>query len=834
MLKDFFYSENIQDKATNRYGTLVAHYDQAGLTKVEENAFKGQTLKSSYYLRKNYKQEVDWQSVESIVTVHTDLEREIFSSTVKYNAIGEIIEKIDSQNNVHIPVYDIAGRVKQIKLKKQGENIKTYVSDISYNPKGQRTSITYGNGVITNYSYDPETFRLTKLESNKGQKKLQSIHYTYDPASNITTMDDESYKTIFPNNKNIDTKSDYHYDSLYRLIEATGKEHPALSGKEEVITPIPHLNNQNAISNYTEYYDFDYGSNITRIRHNGKNSSTKEFYISSKSNRSLPIIDKRPVNENDIDASYDERGNLLKLSGTQNLHWNYRDNIAYVDIITRLSGKNDSEYYVYDSSGQRVRKVTETYQNNEKIFTQVEKIYFGDIEVTRTYQESGLKKEKYTVHIMDDKSRVALHHYWTKGSPDEIRENQDRYQLSNHLDSVALELNDNAEIITYEEYLPFGGTALIAGKTAREVTEKEYRYSGKERDESTGLYYYGARYYAPWLLRWINPDPAGTIDGLNLYLFVGGSPAIYRDKGGNAINDAIDYTEFRNTFQEGDKIYGLHSSREPYITVAESLYPKANTTIDDLNNQFIGTGIFNSSSEVYYEERLTPRKEEARKFKEFIENHPRYDPRKVPGVVKNPDLFSDQEWKRTNKEAYIRVGRASKAGIEFTTGGNKKIHFVLDGLDLGATAQKISYFEIKSIDLDADIMHFQREKRVTNKLKDVTQQELRYLYRNKDNKEMMQNVIFWKEGRKVDPPWKDFGIGKVYEKTRESGDLFMKTGALPIKWLWGKYLPKIQTKIRHIFGNSIDTKFLMGLSHLHPIYHGIAKSRAWMSYNNSH
>ncbi|MFP3021957.1 MAG: hypothetical protein ACEY3K_03100, partial [Wolbachia sp.] len=261
--------------------------------------------------------------------------------------------------------------------------------------------------------------------------------------------------------------------------------HPALSGKEEVITPIAHLNNQNAISNYTEYYDFDYGSNITKIRHTGVYGSTKEFYISSKSNRSLPIIDSSPINESDIDASYDERGNLLKLSGTQNLHWNYRDNIAYVDIITRSSGKNDSEYYVYDSGGQRVRKVTETYQNNEINSTQVEKIYFGDIEVTRTYQNNNLNKEKYTVHVMDDKSRIALHHYYTKGSPEEIRESQSRYQLSNHLGSVALELNDNAEIMTYEEYLPFGGTALIAGKTARKVTEKEYRYSGKERDEST-------------------------------------------------------------------------------------------------------------------------------------------------------------------------------------------------------------------------------------------------------------------------------------------------------------------------------------------------------------
>ncbi|WP_264337041.1 MULTISPECIES: RHS repeat-associated core domain-containing protein [unclassified Wolbachia] len=189
-------------------------------------------------------------------------------------------------------------------------------------------------------------------------------------------------------------------------------------------------------------------------------------------------------------------------------------------------------YYVYDSSGQRVRKVTETYQNNETNSTRVEKIYFGDIEVTRTYQNNGLSKEKYTVHVMDDKSRVALHHYWTRGTSDETRNSQSRYQLSNHLDSVALELNDNAEIMTYEEYLPFGGTALIAGKNAREVTEKEYRYSGKERDDSTGLYYYGARYYAPWLLRWVNPDPAGTVDGLNLFQFIKGNPVNGVDVGG--------------------------------------------------------------------------------------------------------------------------------------------------------------------------------------------------------------------------------------------------------------------------------------------------------------
>ena len=107
-----------------------------------------------------------------------------------------------------------------------------------------------------------------------------------------------------------------------------------------------------------------------------------------------------------------------------------------------------------------------------------------------------------------------------------------RFQLGNHLGSVALEVDKDGDIISYEEYFPYGGTALIAGRNQREVKVKEYRYSGKERDDSTGLYYYGARYYAPWLGRWISADPAGTVDGLNLYGFVGGNPVKFFDHRG--------------------------------------------------------------------------------------------------------------------------------------------------------------------------------------------------------------------------------------------------------------------------------------------------------------
>jgi len=79
-------------------------------------------------------------------------------------------------------------------------------------------------------------------------------------------------------------------------------------------------------------------------------------------------------------------------------------------------------------------------------------------------------------------------------------------------------------LISYEEYTPFGETALSWTDNQLDVSPKEYRYSAQEKDSSTGLYYYGHRYYLPTLCRWTRPDPAGTVDGLNLYAMVGNEP----------------------------------------------------------------------------------------------------------------------------------------------------------------------------------------------------------------------------------------------------------------------------------------------------------------------
>ncbi|WP_280179027.1 RHS repeat-associated core domain-containing protein, partial [Pseudomonas viridiflava] len=94
---------------------------------------------------------------------------------------------------------------------------------------------------------------------------------------------------------------------------------------------------------------------------------------------------------------------------------------------------------------------------------------------------------------------------------------------------------------------------------------KTVRYSGKERDAS-GLYYYGLRYYAPWLQRWINPDPAGDVDGLNLFSFVKNSPVGHIDPAGSVSTPyQHSYDAYDLMFKQGRVWEGLSQGAESGI-----------------------------------------------------------------------------------------------------------------------------------------------------------------------------------------------------------------------------------------------------------------------------
>lgn len=89
--------------------------------------------------------------------------------------------------------------------------------------------------------------------------------------------------------------------------------------------------------------------------------------------------------------------------------------------------------------------------------------------------------------------------------------------------SPGLEVDNQARIVSYEEYTQFGLTTYQLRGSSIEAPSR-YRFATYLRDHETGLHYCQARYYCPWLVRWMSPDPLDTVDGLNLYCYVSNDP----------------------------------------------------------------------------------------------------------------------------------------------------------------------------------------------------------------------------------------------------------------------------------------------------------------------
>jgi RHS repeat-associated protein len=99
---------------------------------------------------------------------------------------------------------------------------------------------------------------------------------------------------------------------------------------------------------------------------------------------------------------------------------------------------------------------------------------------------------------MDDQSRIA-----TLRVGDAMGDTTPatKYVCSDHLGSSNVLLDSSGTLVNLEEYYPFGETAFGS------YGKKRYRYCGKGKDEESGLYYYGARYYMPWGCRFASVDP---------------------------------------------------------------------------------------------------------------------------------------------------------------------------------------------------------------------------------------------------------------------------------------------------------------------------------------
>jgi RHS repeat-associated protein len=619
--------QHAQAELLNLRGKLYLHLDQAGSAATDASDFKGNPLRATRRLTNGtqYREAVDWRAVDADhVALPTDasapldpialdaalaprLESDAYTGRTTYDALNRPVmlttpHTPKMQPSVMRPGYNEANLLERVDVNLRGAIANSqpvwtaFVSNIDYDAKGQRQRIDYGNGTSTFYDYDPLTFRLIHLLTRRDAAafpndcpqppaagwpgcQVQNLHYTYDPVGNITDIRDDAQQAVYFRNKRVEPSAAYTYDAIYRLIEATGREHLGQVGGK----PIPYshddaprvgiewsANDGFAMGTYVERYVYDAVGNFLEMQHRGsapaqagwtRTYAYGETSLIEDGTGSLPLKTSNRLSSTTVGSNnpplapyvYDAHGNMIRmphLGGAHpaaNMHWDYRDQLRQTDL-----GGGGTAYYVYDAAGQRVRKVWEKSANLIE-----ERIYLGGFELYRRRQ-GAQRLERETLHVMDDKQRIALVETRTldTAGSDPAPPQLIRYQFGNHLGSASLELDDQAQIISYEEYTPYGSTSYQAVRSRTE-TPKRYRYTGKERDEESGLYYHGARHYAPWLGRWTSCDPIGLGDGVNLLAYGRCNPVRFTDQSGTQSDEtdltAVQEKEFVAQSQEARK-----------------------------------------------------------------------------------------------------------------------------------------------------------------------------------------------------------------------------------------------------------------------------------------
>ncbi|MCU1724401.1 RHS repeat-associated core domain-containing protein [Pseudomonas sp. 5P_5.1_Bac1] len=450
-------------------------------------------------------------------------------TTFLHGPLGEVLEQTDALGNRHSSRFNLAGELASITLRLEDGSEHELLGDVRYNAFGQIESQTAGNGVISLAHYDPADGRLQRLSASRPERgALQDLIYAYDRVGNVLRIEDLSQPVSHFSNQKVDPVSTFHYDSLYHLIEATGREATgaAISPGLPPMTPAP--GDTSRLLNYRQHYEYDASGNLLSLQHIGWQAYNRHMAVADDSNHALPWVDGvAPENPR---AGFDRNGNLLHLQPGQPLQWNASNQLHSTRQVAREDGENDEEHYRYGGDGLRVRKVTTRLVGGRLQRSEVR--YLPGLELRNRDGE-----RLSVINLQAGRCAVRCLH-WLEGKPDGIDTPQLRYSLGDHLDSGNLELDGEARIISHEGYYPFGGTAWWAAHSAVEAGYKVRRYAGKERDAS-GLYDYGLRYYAPWLARWINPDPAGDVDGLNRFAFVRNNPLTWRDLHGLNANYAV-------------------------------------------------------------------------------------------------------------------------------------------------------------------------------------------------------------------------------------------------------------------------------------------------------
>ena len=417
-----------------------------------------------------------------------------------YDLVGKI-QQANDPTGTYALAYDNMGRLIGTTTGYTFLTGRTFTASYSYDAASNRTGFTDPEGGASTYAYDTVN-RLTTL-TPPAAYGTGSFGLSYDALSRRTQM-------TRPNGVN----SNYTYDNLSRLLSVL---HQAGASTIDGATyTVDAAGNRTAktdqLAGVTSNYAYDAIYELTNVT---QGTNTTESYTYDPVGNRLSSLGVSPYSYNvsnqitakpGVTYTYDSNGNTASktdATGTTNYTWDYENRLTSVT----LPGTGGTVAFKYDPSGRRIYKSS---SSGTSVYA-----YDGDNLVEET-NSSGAVVARYEDTQNIDEPLAML------------RSGPTSYYHADGLGSVTSLSNAAGSIANTYTYDSFGKLTASTGSLVN-----PFRYTARESDTETGLYYYRARYYDQGAGRFLSEDPLDFDgDGINFYSYVANGPTNYDDPWG--------------------------------------------------------------------------------------------------------------------------------------------------------------------------------------------------------------------------------------------------------------------------------------------------------------
>jgi RHS repeat-associated protein len=542
------YGEQVVDSVSrNLKGEIWKVYDQSGIHLNETFDIRRNCTQRSLFMADEYKQTLNWSMENACGDTP-------YKSRSYFDAKGRLVESIDAKGGRTRITYNRMGHAAKVERsetsRESAHQWQTYLASAQYTADNQPEARAYGNGITTRYTYDPFTRQMRSQKTTQAGKSaaLEDLAMTYDCLGREVLRTDASEQEKFFRNCKVKPERAYTYDAIGQLTSARGRgqlpggnkidPYNAASGNN----PNRGLVNGEELYEYEESYTYDLAGNIVQVRHAPVSATTisgwtrnycyeTQSALTDDANVKSNRLSRTEVGSVEEIYAYEGPagaiGCMTKMPGFTSITWNTEKLMASCSTQTVVNGSPETTYYVYDWTGQRVRKVTERAASGDNVPTRSRDTVFLDgVEIQRKFKGDGVTVESAWARseVVGQDLIASIESSDKEGEP--AHSILVRYHIGDNM-----ELDDLGQLISYEEYSPFG-TPMYTMRRQDVEASRKYRLAQYEYDEESGFLYCEARYYCPWLGRWTSPDPLGTADGLNVYAYVSNDPINFVDPEG--------------------------------------------------------------------------------------------------------------------------------------------------------------------------------------------------------------------------------------------------------------------------------------------------------------